>query len=134
LAQFPPIQKGQKMLGLFGKKEAPKQVVTEEFKKFEITQTKPLLFVDILQGRRLAAKDAFTKVTFNTIEAKTSVANKTDQPQWNQRFVFEVKEGEVETSSIFIYVVSKKQILGQVTFSIKSLIAENVRYNSSSIR
>lgn len=103
-----------------------KQTKQEEFKKFEISQGKPLLFVDVQQGRRLSQKDAFAKVSFNGIECKTEVAKKTDQPQWNQRFIFEVKDAETENVALFIYVLSKKTILGQITFSIKSLLNEQV--------
>lgn len=98
----------------------------QEFKKFEIFQSKPLLFLEVQQGRRLTQKDAFAKVSFNGIECKTEPAKKTDTPQWNQKFIFEVKDAETENVALFIYVLSKKTILGQITFSIKSLLNEQV--------
>jgi hypothetical protein len=114
-------------MSVFGKKTPQKSKGKEvETGKFELeTASRPVLYVEVLQGRRLGKKDALAQVTLGELEVKTASFKQSDAPQWNQKFIFDVTSDNL---TLYVAVIVKKVVLGQVTVPLSKLKDEKVLY------
>lgn len=89
------------------------------------------LFVYLLEGREWAVKDSYVKLRVGKSKAKTRVLRNTNDPVWNEEFVFRVHDLEDElVLSVYQFNEDSRffnvsgDLVGRVKIPIWSVAAE----------
>ncbi|KAL6524530.1 hypothetical protein OROHE_016201 [Orobanche hederae] len=92
------------------------------------------LYVYLLEGRGLAAKDSYVKLQVGKYKSKSRILKNTDNPHWNEEFFFRLHDLEDElVVSVYGYddheqhgffTVSAGELMGRVMIPVWSVVAE----------
>ncbi|KAL6493499.1 hypothetical protein OROGR_032278 [Orobanche gracilis] len=92
------------------------------------------LYVYLLEGRGLAAKDSYVKLQVGKYKSKSRIVKNTDNPHWNEEFFFRVRDLEDElVASVYRYDdheqhgffnVSVGEFMGRVMIPVWSVVTE----------
>ncbi|KAL3642319.1 hypothetical protein CASFOL_013134 [Castilleja foliolosa] len=92
------------------------------------------LYVYLLEGRGLGAKDSYVKLQVGKYKSKSRVLKNTDNPLWNEEFFFRVHDLEEElVVSVYKYddheqhgffIGSAGDLMGRVKIPVWSIVAE----------